>query len=90
MIIELALGVSAVWATVEHGMPWMVEQQVRLERYMESRGDLSEQQRAEIEIAVEDHLLNNGYRELPRVIVTPMGEPDLVRQRITIRSNHAE
>ena len=86
MIIELALGASAVWATVDHAMPWIVEQQILLEQPPQ----LTQEEREAIELRVEDQLLNRNYRQLPRVIVTPIGDQDTIRQRITIRSNDAE
>ena len=86
MIIELALGASAVWATVDHAMPWMVKQQIKLEQPRQ----LTEEEREALELRVEDQLLNRNYRELPRVIVIPISEPETPRQRLTIRSNDAE
>ena len=78
-MIELALGVAAIGITVEYIAPWVVEQQIRLEQYLEHR------EREQLETQIEDHLLNNGYQELPRVIVIPMGEPEpKIKQRMII------
>ena len=78
-MIDIVLGAAAIGVTVEWVAPWIVEQQLRLEDYLERR------EQEQIETQVEDHLLNNGYYELPRVIVIPMGEPEpKIKQRIII------
>lgn len=77
-MIDFVLGAAAIGVTVEYIAPWIVEQQIRLEDYLDSR----EQQ--QLELQVEDRLLNHNYVELPRVIVIPLGEPEPVRQRIII------
>lgn len=86
MILAIAVSVSAMWATVDLAMPWIVEQQIKLEQYLEQQDQLAQQrERDRLELYIEDHLLNNGNRPLPEVIVTPIGEPEAVKQRITIK-----
>ena len=77
-MIDIMLGVAAVGVTVEWVAPWIVEQQLRLEDYLDSR------ERQQLETQVEDRLLNHNYQDLPRVIVIPLGEPEPVKQRIII------
>jgi len=77
-MIDIVLGVAAIGVTVEYIAPWIVEQQIRLEDYLEGR------ERQQLELQVEDRLLNHNYQELPRVIVIPLGEPEPVKQRIII------
>ena len=77
-MIDIMLGAAAIGVTVEYIAPWIVEQQIRLEDYLDSR------ERQQLEIEVEDRLLNHNYLELPRVIVIPLGEPEPVKQRIII------
>lgn len=78
-MIDIMLGAAAIGVTVEWVAPWIVEQQLRLEDYLEHR------EHEQLETQVEDRLLNNGYHELPRVIVIPMGEPEpKLKQRMII------
>ena len=77
-MIDIMLGAAAVGVTVEYIAPWIVEQQLRLEDYLDTR------ERQQLELQVEDRLLNHNYIELPRVIVIPLGEPEPVKQRIII------
>ena len=77
-MIDIVLGVAAIGVTVEYIAPWIVEQQLRLEDYLDSR------ERQQLELQVEDRLLNHNYIELPRVIVIPLGEPETLRQQIII------
>ena len=77
-MIDIMLGAAAVGVTVEYIAPWIVEQQLRLEDYLDSR------ERQQLELQVEDRLLNHNYIELPRVIVIPLGEPETLRQQIII------
>jgi len=79
MGVDLLLAIGAVWGTVDYGMPWLVEQQVRLDQPKQ----LSQEERETIELQVDDRLLNNGYRELPKVIVIPIGE-ETKRERLVI------
>ena len=77
-MIDIALGVAAIGVTVEYIAPWVVEQQIRFEQYLDSR------ERQQLELQVEDRLLNHNYIELPRVIVIPLGDQEPVKQRIII------
>ena len=77
-MIDIALGVAAIGVTVEYIAPWVVEQQIRFEQYLDSR------ERQQLELQVEDRLLNHNYIELPRVIVIPQGDQEPVKQRIII------
>ena len=77
-MIDIMLGAAAIGVTVEYIAPWIVEQQLRLEDYLDSR------ERQQLELQVEDRLLNHNYIELPRVIVIPLGDQEPVKQRIII------
>lgn len=70
MGVDILLAIGAVWGTVDYGMPWLIEQQVKSEQPR----ILTQDEREALELRVEDHLLNNSYRELPRVIVIPIEE----------------
>ena len=78
MGVDLLLAIGAVWGTVDYGMPWLVEQQVRLDHPQQ----LTQEEREAIELRVEDRLMNHNYREV-KVIVIPIGE-ETKRERLVI------
>lgn len=78
MGVGILLAISTVWGTVDYGMPWLVEQQIRLDQ----PNQLSQEEHEAIELRVEDRLMNHNYREI-KVIVIPIGE-ETKRERLVI------